>query len=159
MVSPELPLDHYNPTNVDIVFAFDDLIQVAGAGWLPRRMLHIIANGITVYRLVVTDIDVQHKPRVSAFQIEFPKPVRLFDDAKKLVYTRRKTWSLLDLPSRSSPDAKPAIPKSYVAPVELPGEIEAGPRWAVILLLVLLVLVAGCSIVIARRRGMQAQGA
>jgi hypothetical protein len=152
-------LDHYNPTNVDFVFAFDDLVHEAGAGWLPRRMLHIIANGITVYRLVVTDIDVQHKPRVSAFHLEFPKPVRLFDEARKLVYSQRKTWGLLDLPSRSSPDARPAIPKSYVAPGELPGEIEAGRHWAVIVLLVFLALAAGCSIVIARRRGKQAQGA
>jgi hypothetical protein len=152
-------LNHYDPTGTDVVFIFDDLVQVAGAGWLPRRMLHIIANGVSVSQLTITDIDVQHKPQLSAFQLEFPKPVRVVDGARQLVYSRRKTWGLLDLPSRSSPDARPAVPKSHVAPAELPGEIEAGPHWAIIVLLVLLVLAASCSVVLARRRGKRSQGA
>jgi hypothetical protein len=151
-------LNHNNRTNVNVVFAFDDLVQVAGAGWLPLRSLHIIGDGKTVYRLVVTHIDVQHKPQLSDLQLEFPKPVGVVNDDRKLVYPQTKTWNLLHLPSRTSPGVRPLIVRSHVAPGELPGEIEAGPNWAAIIF-VLLVLAAGCSLVVARRRGKRAQRA
>ncbi len=146
-------LDHYNRTNLDIIFNFDDLVQVPGAGWLPRRMLHVIGTGITVYRLVVKEIDLQHKPPLSAFQLEFPEPVGLGDSARKLVYKRRKTWSLLNLPSRSSGEARPAIPMTYVAPPDLPGELESGPPWVLFGSIIVLLLVSvGAVLFIARRR-------
>ncbi len=134
--------NHFNQNNTDTLFFFSDLVQVPGAGWLPCRMLHIIDEGVTVYQLHVTKFDARNRPPLSAFQLEFPEPIGVVDGARKLAYSRRKTWSLLNLPSRASHEAKSAIPKTYIAPPDLPGEIESSPPWVLPSSLVL--LAAGC---------------
>lgn len=152
-------LNHYNPTNRDSHFIFDDLVQVPNAGWLPRRMLHITGNGGSVRRVVVTNVDVQNRPSLSVFQLDFPKPISLHDRARKLVYSRRKTWSLLNLPSRSSPGTRSAIPIDYIPPAELPGEIEPGPPWVIIVSASMSVVLVLGSILVLRRRKKRLRGA
>ncbi len=144
--------DHYNATNLDILFSFDDLVLVPGGGWLPRRMLHVIGNGGTVYRLKVTDIDAQHRPPSTTFQLEFPEPVGLVDGARKLAYSGRKTWSLLNLPGRSSTEAKPAIPMNHLTPPDLPGEVGPGSSWAIVVIPVLLLVLVGLFVVLKMLR-------
>ena len=114
-------VEHYNPNNLDITYIFSDLEHVANAGWLPRRRLHIIGQGAIVDRYVVTEIDTLKRPERSIFQLDFPEPITCFDQAKKLVYPRRKTWSLLNLPGSSSAGVRP-FPPSVPQP-KLPGEV------------------------------------
>lgn len=144
-------LEHYNPTNVDINFFFSDLVQVPGAGWFPRRMVHIIGNGATVHRFDVTEIDARNRPTFAAFELDFPEPVGLYDEARKLAYSRRKTWSLLNLPSPSSREARPVVP-TLIPGGELPGEIEAGPPWPTIVAAAIILFLTVGSVLIVRRR-------
>ncbi len=146
-------VDHYAPTHLDVTFIFSDLEQVQGAGWLPRKVIHIVGPGRIVDHTVVTKIDTRDKPPASLFQLDFPKAVGMVDRAKQLVYPKSKSWSLMNLPSRSSAGTRPAIPRTYIAPADLPGEVEAGAPWEMIVLgSVAIGLVVG-SILIVRRRG------
>lgn len=122
----------YNPNNLDSIYIFKKMEHASNGGWLPRERLLIVKGGAILDRIVVTEIDVRNKPRPSAFQLDFPELVRVDDNARKLIYPRSKTWSLLNLPSRSSPGTRPAVPMNYIPPDELPGEVEAGPPWAII---------------------------
>lgn len=151
-------LDHYNPNNLDVTFVFSDLAQVPNAGWLPRRRLHIIGPGSLVDRIVVTKIDIQSIPRPAEFQLDFPEAIALHDRARQLVYSRRKTWSLLNLPGQSSPGTRRAIPRTYIPPAELPGEVEPGPPWIIIVSSAAIVFLILGSIVIVRRRKRRLQG-
>lgn len=144
-------LTHYRSGNVEMVFAYEDLVLVRGAGWIPQRMLHVIGNGATVRRVRITEIDVAHRPPPSVFALDFPKPIGLVDRAKKLAYSKRKTWSLLKLPGRASSEAKSAVPRSRITPSELPGEIEAGPHWSIIVSAVVLILAAGGLVTVLMR--------
>ncbi len=143
-------LDHYNPNSADIVYIFRDLEHVANVGWLPRRRLHIIGQGGLVDRIVVTEIDTKNKPGPAVFQLEFPEPISVFDTARKLVYPRRKVWSLRDLPQRSSPGVRPVSP--YTRPPEMPAEVVPVSWWTVILSAVAILLVTAVPIVVLRRR-------
>jgi hypothetical protein len=145
-------LDHYNPTNLDVTFIFGDLVQVSGAGWIPRRRLHILGNGAVVDRIIIKEIDTQSKPRTSIFGLDFPEPIGIVDQARKLAYSPRKTWSLLQLPSPSSPSSKPVSLKSNISPPEMPGELRPGSFWTITLPLGVIILLAiGATVVIRRR--------
>jgi hypothetical protein len=152
-------VNHYDEDNSDSIFTFSDLEHVAGAGWLPRRRLHVLDGGKVVDRIVVTEIDVHNKPPSSAFQLEFPDPVRLVNQPRGLVYKRGKTWSLLKLPDPSSPGTEKIekfLPSSLD---ELPGEIEAGSPWPVIVPVVLVLFLGVGSVVVLRRRNRSLRGA
>ncbi len=156
---PLLIVDHNNLNNVDVHMIHGDLEHVQNAGWLPRRRIHIVGNGQVVDRIVVTDIDTKHKPAASAFQLDFPEAVVLVDAARKLVYPRRKTWSLLSLPGPTSPGTRPATPRSYIPPHELPGEAESGSgRIAGILLLTVLILCSIGLLILMKRRNRGSRG-
>ena len=103
--------EHYNPNNADITYIFSDLVHAPNAGWLPRRRLHIMNQGQIVDRVIVTEIDTLNNPQPSTFQLDYPEPIILFDDARKLVYPRRKSWSLLNLPDPASPGVRPVKPR------------------------------------------------
>ena len=152
-------LDHYNPADLDVTFDFGEVVQIPNAGWLPRRMVHIVGNGDTVQRLLVKEVDAQHKPAGTAFALDFPKPVRVTDGARKLVYPSSKTWSLLHLPGRHSPGTITATPATYVSPSELPGEMDAGPSWVTIFFLAILVFLILGSIFLIRMRKKRLRGA
>jgi hypothetical protein len=142
--------DHYNPNNADVTYIFSDLEHVAGAGWLPRRRLHVVGPGAIVDRIVITDIDVVNKPPRSTFQLDFPEPTTLFDEAKKLTYPKRKSWSLLNLPSPTGSGVRPTMP--FTRPPELPDEAEpVSLRTKILFALVVLFLGIGSFIVLARR--------
>jgi hypothetical protein len=148
-------LIHSNPTNTDTIHIFSDLEQVSNAGWLPRKRLRIIHNGqkAIVDRLVITDIDTQHKPKPSTFQLEFPEPIEVLDSPKKLAYPASKTWSLLKLPGRSSRGVRAV--ERYVPPPEMPGEAVATPLWVIVAAGVsILLLVFGSAILVGRRMRM-----
>jgi len=134
------------------IYIYGDLDHVPNAGWIPRRSLHIIADGKVVDRIVVTRIDAQKKPRPSMFQLEFPQAVPIVDRHRKLVYAKQKSWSLLNLPSRSSPGTRPVIPRAFNPPIDMPGEIEAGPPWSIILPAAIIGVVISAAILIARHR-------
>jgi len=121
---------HDDQSVSDTIYRFSDFEHVASAGWLPRRKLRIWANGQLADRIVVTKIDTMNRPGRSMFQLDFPEPLSLGDRAKHFVYSKRKTWSLLDLPGASSPDARPVSPQ-HTLPGEMPGEIEPGFDWLI----------------------------
>ena len=99
----------------------DDLRFIPNAGWLPFTQRLVMQDGKIVREIHITEAEVHLKPDVSEFQLDFPSAVKMYDDARKRKYLPRKTWSLLQLPSPNSPDAKPFTPKLSVPPPELPG--------------------------------------
>ena len=142
-------VNEYTETVSSSTYVFGDIEQVTHAGWLPRRKLHYLTGGKTTDLVVITKIDTQNRPPTSMFQLDFPDPVELGDLQRKVVYRKGKTWSLLKLPSPSSPGTERFGMGPSLLPDELPGEIEAGLPWAMISLVVTLSLVAG-SIVLSR---------
>ena len=152
-------LDHFNRGDLDVIFRYDDVEHVEGAGWIPRKATHIIGSRGPVDRTVITEIDVRNRPTAAVFQLEFPEPINMVDRARQLVYPKSKTWSLLNLPGRSSAGVSPAIPTTFVAPADLPGEIEGGPPWATIALASAAVCLVVGSIAIVSRRGRKLHGA
>jgi hypothetical protein len=117
-------------TGAATIYRFSEFEHVANAGWLPRRRMHIWANGRLADRIVVTRIDTTNRPGRSMFQLDFPEPIALHDQARHLLYSKRKVWSLLDLPRASSPDARRVSPQNTL-PAEMPGEIETSFDWRV----------------------------
>ena len=149
--------DHYNKTGSESIFVFSDLEHVPNGGWLPRSRLCIIQNGALVNRLVVTQIDTQNKPQPSVFQLEFPEPIPLVNRTRNLVSSGRKTWSLLNLPNASSSGTR-AFPRVPAPPQAMPGEIDPGALWDIIVLAIVIVCLIVGSIVVLRRRRRRLQG-
>ncbi|MGC8641241.1 MAG: hypothetical protein ACP5XB_15345 [Isosphaeraceae bacterium] len=145
-------LDHYNAEKIDNLYEFSDVEEVPGGGWIPRRMLFTWHEGAYTERIVITEIDAQHRPPQSAFRLDFPKPVTVHDRVKRVIHPRMKSWSLLRPPTATSPGARPAIPPNYVAPADLPGEIDAGLPWGIIAAVGVLLLLPVAGIVILERR-------
>jgi hypothetical protein len=104
-----------------------------------------------VERLVVTEIDARNRPPSSVFQLDFPEPVRVPDISKRVVYARGKTWSLLKLPSPSSPGTESFQTFGSGLPPELPGEIEAATPWTMIVLAGAVFFLLAGSIVVLKR--------
>ncbi len=127
-------------THIDVC---RDIRFVAGAGWLPMTETIAMQDGKVVHQTRVTNVEVGRPPGPSAFRLDFPGEIGLYDDANKLTYSPRKSWSLIDLPRRGSPDATPTVPKSFVPPPEMPTELAAGNHWPVIFFAVALVLAVG----------------
>ncbi len=144
---------HHGQNTADSVYKFSDLEHVPNAGWLPRRSLHILLNGKVVDRIVVTQIDTENKPRSPLFQLDFPQPMPVLDRHRKLFYARQKSWSLLNLPSRSSPGTRAAIPRAFNPPTDMPGEIEAGSPWAIVVsAAAVLGIISGAVLIALKRR-------
>jgi hypothetical protein len=133
----------YNRAGGDVIYRFGDFEHVAGAGWIPRRSFHVWADGHLADLVVISKIDVVNRPARSMFQLGFPAPVSLHDQARQLIHPKRKTWSLLDLPDASSrgtrafapqriaqrdtPEKRPGKAPSPLFAGEMPGEVE--PRF------------------------------
>jgi hypothetical protein len=145
-------LAQYKRNDAQILQTFGDLEHIPDAGWLPRRRMQIMNNGAVVDRIVVTQIDVKNRPQSSDFRLDFPEPVSIRDRARNLDYAGQKSWSLLKLPSRSSPGTTPIIPGHFILPDESSGEIDAGPPWSIIVAAGSVVLIVLSSVVILRRR-------
>jgi hypothetical protein len=110
----------------------DKLEFVASAGWIPRRRLEVIGERI-FEELAVTDIDVKRKPEASVFRLDFPQPIGLVDQARRLSYSPRNSWSLLNLPGPSSPGARAVDLRPVFEPDDLPGELVPSVPWPIIL--------------------------
>jgi hypothetical protein len=103
----------------------------------------------------VTKIDTMNRPGRSMFQLDFPEPLPLHDQAKHLLYSKRKTWSLLDLPGASSPDTRPVIPQ-HIFPGEMPGEIEPGFDWLMLAVgMIVLAIIASIAFLWRRHKRRQ----
>ena len=138
-----VPLQIFNVANggnTRITVTYDNLQFVANRGWLPFRRVHVIDDGKVVDWIEIDQVDCKTKPGASVFQLEFPEPVGLVDQARKLAYSRRKTWSLLDLPGPHSRGTKPAIPVSFPPPPEMQGEDDSPSRWKIGLVLISAIL-------------------
>ena len=88
---------HDDQSGLDVFYRFGELEQVAGAGWIPRRRLYIVGSGQIVDRIVVSKIDTTSRPDRSMFQLEFPEAVALNNQAKQLLYSKRKSLELARL--------------------------------------------------------------
>ena len=152
-------VDCFDKKGGESTYIYGDLEHIPNAGWVPRRCLHILANGKVVDRIVVTRIDAQNKPRPSMFQLEFPQAVPIVDRHRKLVYAKQKSWSLLHLPSRSSPGTRPAILRPFNPPNEMPGEIEPSLAWSITVPAVIISAVISAAMLIARHRSKRRVGA
>jgi hypothetical protein len=124
---------------------------VAGAGWLPLTQRSVMQNGKVARQMCITEVDAHLKPDLSAFQLDFQTPIKLYEDARKLRYSPRKTWRLLHLPGRDSPETRPAVPKSFVAPPGMPDEVTPGNAWPAILFALAAVLVAIAGVCVLKR--------
>ena len=123
----------YGETGVEITYTFSELERVPGAGWLPRRRLHIIGNGQVADVIKITAIDTKNKPDLSAFQLEFPKPVKVRDRSRNLDYPPSKTLSLLKRPDRLAAGVHAVVSRTINLPAEMPGERESGLPWMIII--------------------------
>ena len=148
---------HYQQANSDVTYSFSEIEKVQGAGWLPRRRLHIIGNGTVVDLIQITGIDTKSKPDLSAFQLEFPKPVRVRDRARKLDYPPSKTLSLLKRPDRSAAGVRAVVSPATNFPTEMPGEREGGLPWMILVpaVLAMVAAVAAIAYLSTRKRRLQ----
>jgi hypothetical protein len=151
-------VNHVNSANFDVIFSFDDLERVANGGWLPRRRLHIIGKGEVVDQLIVKQIDVQLRPDLSLYKLEFPEPIGLTNQAKQLTYSKRQNWSLLNLPSEHASGTRP-FRKSSIPPLELPSEVAHSDLWSIIVPTLLVFMAIASTIIFFKRRGRRLKGA
>jgi hypothetical protein len=151
-----LRVEDFRGSDLTHIAVARDIRFLAGAGWLPMTEVLVMQNGKVGRETRITEADVSHKPDASAFQLDFPSPVDLYDDARKLKYSPRKTWSLLELPGRVSPSAEPFMPKAFVPEPELPREVAQSSRWPAFFFAsaVVLILLVSVRILVRRyRRG------
>jgi hypothetical protein len=145
-------LDDYENSRDNAHVTLSDLVQLPNAGWLPRRRLSIYGDGRSVSQIIVTSADTVKKPATSLFQLEFPEPIGMIDKPRSRSYKPRKVWSLLNLPSASSPGARPIIIHSGPPP-ERAGETVPGYSWMTLVLLgVLLAAICLIAVLIIRFR-------
>ncbi len=147
---------HHDKTGSDSIYRFSDFEHIANAGWLARRRLHVWASGQLADRIVVTEVDTTNRPSRSMFQLDFPEAVPLHDQARQLAHPKRKVWSLLNLPGASSPGTRPVIPQS-LSLGEMPGEMEPGFNWLIIVA-GMMVLAVAAAIVFFAMRGKRRHG-
>ena len=104
-----------------------DLIKIPNAGWIPKKSTTYLLEAKIANQIILTSIECDREPEKSVFQLEFPAPVAMLDASKKAVYSKRKIWSLLDLPALGSSQFKPINIRKYTPPPpEHPGERRGG---------------------------------
>ena len=149
-----LRIEDSQKSKVTHITIHENLQFVAAQGWLPLTERYVMQNGKIARQICITEVDVRKKPDLSAFRLDFPAPIKMYDDARKLRYSPQKAWSLLHLPSRNSSDTKPLVPKSFVAPPEMPREVKPGSALSISFFTIAVVLVAIVSVRIFVRRRM-----
>jgi hypothetical protein len=130
----------------------EDLTFVPNAGWLPGTRRFVMQGGKVAQQIRITSVEA-NQPVLSAFQLDFPEPVGMFDEARKRRYSRRKTWSLLQLPSTDSRESTPATPRSFAPPPEPPEDVTPKHYWAVVLFATALFLLAIVAVRVYWTRG------
>jgi len=118
---------HMNEHETTAQLNYDDLRETEG-GWLPFRTTFSMDGGKHVIQIVIHDAEVKTPPVKDEFQLTFPAPTKMVDAARNLIYEPRPTWSLLDLPSTHSTDARALRISEYVPPPVMPGERQ-GWTW------------------------------
>lgn len=127
---------------------YSDVVKIPNAGWIPKKTTTYLLEAKRVNQIILTSIECDREPEKSVFQLEFHEPVAMIDTSKKVVYSKRKVWSLLDLPSPGSAESKPIVIRKYVPPPpEHPGERSGGNT------LLWFVFCAGLIVVIASTVG------
>lgn len=100
-----------------------ELIKIPNAGWITKKSTSYLLEAKIANQIILTSIECDREPEKSVFQLEFPEPVGMIDASKKAVYSKRKVWSLLDLPGPGSMQSKPIVIGKYTPPPpEHPGE-------------------------------------
>jgi hypothetical protein len=135
-------LNQANLNKLEVTTINENIEFLPHAGWLPRRKKHIIGPGSIADWIVLTDIDITTKPAPAVFQLDFPEPIAVVNQANRLAYSPRKTWSLLSLPGPNSAGTKRvSMLPPPISTDELPGEIESsGFGWALVAALTVVVL-------------------
>jgi hypothetical protein len=141
---------HDNASGSDSIYRFGEFEHVKGAGWLPRRRLHIWAKGQLADRIVVTGIDTTRRPDRSMFQLDFAEPVPLPDGTKGVIHSKRKNWSLLDLPIAMAPGAH-LLTHDRTSFGQMPGEIEGHFNWTAVVAATTGVLLVVLTVILWRR--------
>jgi hypothetical protein len=129
-----------------------DIRFVAGAGWLPMSDIFVMLDGKSIKQTRITAVEVAQKPGPSVFQLDFPSEIGLYDEAKKLKYAPRKTWSLLHLPARGSRDAEPAEAARFEPPPVMAEPIESSGVWPTAFFVLAVVLVGMVALRVLIRR-------
>jgi hypothetical protein len=143
-----------------LLWHFDDVRSV-GRGWLPFHMILAFLDEQTpdgrVERAffrekVITEVDFEHHPDRSLFQMEFPEPVPLINITTKVRHDPRRVWDLAAISPAAARRAKPLdMARPQAAPPPLPGARQGRSPWAVPLIGVGVVLVLLSGIIVSRK--------
>ena len=135
----------------------DDLRPASGAGWIPFRLTMFVDSPNLFRQVTIRDMKVDRLPSSSTFQLDFEKPIPMVDAGRKLVYKPRASWSLTDLPSVHSGQAKKIEITEYEPPAPaMPGVRTAWSAWSATLMLLgvvlFIIMLLRISIAIKQRR-------
>jgi hypothetical protein len=90
--------------------------------WFPFRQIIFNRSG-RAKEVTVTAADFQDPPKPQAYEMEFPEPVAIIDNGKRIRYAPQKVWDLNRLPSPHSKDArKLVVAEMQVVAPAMPGE-------------------------------------
>jgi hypothetical protein len=110
-------LDYIDPKRGLILSKWNsDLIKIPNAGWIHKKSTSYLLEAKIATQIILTSIECDREPEKSVFQLEFPAPVAMIDTSKNVFYSKRKVWSLLDLPGPGSLQSKPIVIRKYVPP-------------------------------------------
>ena len=104
--------------------------------WFPRVETIYSVEGFYT-RISLKNVEINPSLPKSTFQLEFPTPISVRNQAINVIYKPRKMWSLLNLPHKDSSLATPMdlAPQSPPAvSVAMPGERNSRSVWSMVLL-------------------------
>lgn len=133
-----------------------ELIKIPGAGWIPKKSTSYLPEAKIANQIILTSIECDREPEKSVFQLEFPEAEAMIDASKKAVYSKRKIWSLLDLPARGSSGYNPIVIRKFTPPPpEHPGERSGSIVFYWIVFFVGLIVVIASTVGIVRLRSLR----
>lgn len=134
---------------------FDDLRLVPNRGWLPFKESWWHSRDSTGGQIVIQEASFDRPPKSAAFNIEFPQPISIVNEAKGVRYPPRSVWNITSLPSSGSRGVE-KVEYASVPEAEIPKLLGERVSWAKYQLLVLGIVTLTLTIVliswIRRRR-------
>jgi hypothetical protein len=125
-----------NAPESEMVYHFDDVRQIPGRGWLPFRESWWGSRENKAGQILITEASFDRPPEASAFDVDFPEPITLVDEAKSVRYPARRAWNLASLPSPGGRGVEKVefatIPLDALPKLE--GERTAGSRYQLLIL-------------------------
>ncbi|WP_165068723.1 hypothetical protein [Paludisphaera rhizosphaerae] len=113
---------------------YDDFYNINNTTWYPFRELVFTEGGLARETIIERHSKFTGRLPENAFELDFPEPIAVMDQARMLKYAPRVAWKLDSLPSASSRDAAPVFfQEPQVEVPKMPSEREAASHlgWTV----------------------------